>query len=381
MSSINPFAIPSQQQQYVQPSDDVDLFGEEDDEEAEDQQQEIHKPAAPTVTSTRSTSVITSQDGNDEDQEEEERKEERRKRKALEYEEDAEDENVPDRLPGIEKDYVLPNLGVPRSSDGKVWMLRLPHYLKYSTAPFHPDTYRSVMDEEDQETQGSSQQAQAAAAALRLEVTNTMRWRWIKTEDGGMARQSNTRIVKWDDGTMSLQLGDEFWDIATTEDQPQPSGSTTITPTPSQSLSQQHAGGGGGGGHRPQGVSYLVTQHGDQGLLQVEATVTGQMYLRPVGTHSETHRRLVKAVAERHWKVSKLRFASEKMLIEAEKEQVMLMKGGKSKGAAGRRGEGGGGGRKRRMYGAGGGVGGGGGGGGRFAERRRRGGYSDDEDE
>ena len=44
---------------------------------------------------------------------------ERRKRKALEYEED-EDAPIPDKLPGVEEDYILPTLGIPRSSDGKV---------------------------------------------------------------------------------------------------------------------------------------------------------------------------------------------------------------------------------------------------------------------
>jgi hypothetical protein len=67
------------------------------------------------VYSSRATSSGAS-DNNDADSLSEE---EKLKRRALEYEED-EDAPEPSKLPGIEKDYTLQNLGVPRSSDGNV---------------------------------------------------------------------------------------------------------------------------------------------------------------------------------------------------------------------------------------------------------------------
>jgi hypothetical protein len=47
---------------------------------------------------------------------------ERKNRQALEYEED-EEGDLPSKPPGIEQDYTLQNLGVPRSSDGNVSFL------------------------------------------------------------------------------------------------------------------------------------------------------------------------------------------------------------------------------------------------------------------
>lgn len=163
---------------------------------------------------------------------------------------------------------------------------------------------------------------------------------------------------------MSLQLGNEMYDIATTNEQHAESQSQSQPQSQSQSQSQSNSQSS-----RAQGVSYIVAQHPDQGLLQVEAPITGTMSLRPVGTQSGIHLQLVRAVAQKHNKVSKLRFASDTMLAKAEKDQEALRKKGPKStrpgvsaaiggGTAAAR-------RKKRVS---------------AYERRRRGGYSDDED-
>jgi RNA polymerase-associated protein LEO1 len=154
---------------------------------------------------------------------------------------------------------------------------------------------------------------------------------------------------------MSLQLGNEMYDINTTLEQPSASSQQAESQSQSQSLSQSMTS------TRAQGVSYLVSQHRNEGLLQVEAPITGTMSLRPVGTQSQVHRQLVKAVAQKHTKVSKLRFASESMLVAAEKEQEALRKKGpKSRVPGASSGT-----KRRRRVSA--------------FERRRRGEYSDDD--
>jgi len=60
-----------------------------------------------------------------------------------------------------------------------------------------------------------------------------------------------------------------------------------------------------------QGLSYLVAQHHTAAILQVEAPITGFLSLRPTGMHSETHRKLVRAVGQKHSKVARLRLAPE----------------------------------------------------------------------
>ncbi len=44
-------------------------------------------------------------------------------------------------------------------------------------------------------------------------VENTIRWRYSQDEDGNGVRESNARVVRWTDGSMSLYLGGEIFDI------------------------------------------------------------------------------------------------------------------------------------------------------------------------
>uniref|UniRef100_A0A1I7WN78 Protein kinase domain-containing protein n=1 Tax=Heterorhabditis bacteriophora TaxID=37862 RepID=A0A1I7WN78_HETBA len=46
-----------------------------------------------------------------------------------------------------------------------------------------------------------------------IEVENTIRWRYGQDEKGNEIKESNAKIVKWSDGTMSLYLGSEIFDV------------------------------------------------------------------------------------------------------------------------------------------------------------------------
>ncbi|XP_029417794.1 RNA polymerase-associated protein LEO1-like [Nannospalax galili] len=45
------------------------------------------------------------------------------------------------------------------------------------------------------------------------QVENTIRWRVRRDEGGYKIKESNARIVKWSDGSMSLHLGSEVFDV------------------------------------------------------------------------------------------------------------------------------------------------------------------------
>lgn len=158
---------------------------------------------------------------------------------------------------------------------------------------------------------------------------------------------------------MSLQLGKEMYDIVTDIEHPTSS-------TPSQSQSQSFSQGSKSIS-RNKGISYIVTQHPYETLLQAEVAITGSMKLQPVGMESEVHRQLVRAVAQKHSKVSKLRFASDSMLAAAEQAQEALKKAPGARNRSGTLGDGASG-KKRRIS--------------AYDKRRKRrmGGYSDDED-
>lgn len=48
---------------------------------------------------------------------------------------------------------------------------------------------------------------------LKLKVENTIRWREFLDDEGNMKKESNARFVRWSDGSYSLHLGGEIFDV------------------------------------------------------------------------------------------------------------------------------------------------------------------------
>lgn len=102
---------------------------------------------------------------------------------------------------------------------------------------------------------------------------------------------------------MSLQLGKELFDVSSNIDLPTTTAPRPAVINPSQETQSAH------NVSRNQGLTYLFAQHVRAELLQAEAAITGTLTLRPTGMQSETHRKLVKAVGQRHSKVTRLMMA------------------------------------------------------------------------
>ncbi|KAH9888930.1 Leo1-like protein-domain-containing protein [Cubamyces lactineus] len=246
---------------------------------------------------------------------------ERRHREQLEYAEEEEPEQVMEQR--LEADVAIPNIPVPRSSDGSYWVIRMPNFIKVDSKPFHPDTY--VGPDEDEEGQ-QSESLREKSMSVKLKVENTVRWRWGRDQHGQDRRQSNSRIVRWSDGSLSLQLGKELFDITQSIDTsgavPRQALGGSQPPALSQSQSQSQSQPGG---THAQGLTYLVAQHKRAEILQCEAVITGYMSLRPTGMQSETHRMLVRAVGQKHTRVARLRMAPEPT-TDPERERLELEK-------------------------------------------------------
>ncbi|KAG9312926.1 Leo1-like protein-domain-containing protein [Chiua virens] len=247
-------------------------------------------------------------------------------RNALEYHENEEPPAVVRQLQ--EANVSIPNIPMPRTSDGDHWVIRAPNFVKVDSKPFHPDTY--VGPEQDEEDSHANESAREKSMSIKLKVENTIRWRWIKDEFGQDKRQSNSRIIRWSDGSMSLRLGKELFDINQTIDTSggvfrQPIGSSLSASQSTPSTSQQN-------GLKSQGLTYLVAQHKRSEVLQAEAVITGYMTLRPTGMQSETHRMLVRAVGQKHSKVARLRMAPDPTMDpEREKQELLKLSARKSK--------------------------------------------------
>jgi len=139
-------------------------------------------------------------------------------------------------------------------------------------------------------------------------------------------RQSNSRVIRWSDGSLSLRLGKELFDITQTVDT---SGGVVRQSLggsqPQASQSQPSVSQNSLSSSRSQGLTYLVAQHKRSEVLQAEAVITGYMTLRPTGMQSETHRMLVRAVGQKHNKVARLRMAPDPT-VDPEREKMELMK-------------------------------------------------------
>ncbi|KAI9440537.1 RNA polymerase II-associated protein [Lactarius indigo] len=263
----------------------------------------------------------------------------RKRRQALEYEEDEEPNPIIEHR--LEASVSIPNIPLPKSSDGQHWVIRMPNFVKVDSKPFHPDTY--VGPEHEDDFAGGTHERDMG---IKLRVENTVRWRWVKDKDGQDRRQSNAHAIRWSDGSMSLRLGKEYFDINQVIDS---SGSAhrQAFGSGSQNSQSQSQGAPVPPPGKAHGLTYLVAQHKRAEILQAEAAITGFLTLRPTDMQSETHRLVVRAVGQKHSKVARLRMAPDR---DPEREKQELIRSAAVKKPRNPRGEdgGSGGGTRRR---------------------------------
>lgn len=233
-------------------------------------------------------------------------------RRQLEYKEDDEDDLQPDD--NIEVAHLaLPQLPVRRTKEH--WLARIPHFLRYVTTPFDADSWDEEQEEKMLLEEGfNSGFGNDVGAASLLRTSNTIRWRYTDQvdEDGARVPESNARIVRWSDGTMSLQVGSELFDITQQTEKGRVSTANTGTSTPQPGTSSQAAGsssrllsqatqsmpmGSSGSSDRPaQSLSYLVVPHEREQIMESQGPIAGTLAFTPADTQSETHRRIAKAL-------------------------------------------------------------------------------------
>lgn len=154
---------------------------------------------------------------------------------------------------------VNPNLG------SKKYYLKLPNFLSIGTHEYDPQCYEDEIDEDER-------QDQEGKAKLKLRVENTIRWRKTTDEDGNEKIESNARIVEWSDGSMSLHLGSEMFDVN------------------EKSVGES---------------SHLFVRM--RPCLQALAVFDKKLSIRPNSTESFTHRKLTLSLADRSQKTQKIR--------------------------------------------------------------------------
>jgi len=182
---------------------------------------------------------------------------------------EGEDEN--DGEPPVQETRI--DVEVPKISTDlgqEVNFIKLPNFLSVDCRPFDPETYEDEIDDDDALDEEGN-------ARLKLKVENTMRWRIGFDENGKAIKESNARMVKWSDGSYSMHLGSEVFDV---------------TKQPLQG-----------------DFNHLFIRQGTG--LQGQAVFRTKMSFRPHSTDSFTHQKMTRSMADRTTKQSGIKVISQ----------------------------------------------------------------------
>ncbi|XP_074600132.1 RNA polymerase-associated protein LEO1-like [Brevipalpus obovatus] len=259
------------QGQEKEPESEQDREQDEEEEEEERDQTDIRQELVKDLDVSSEESEHESVGGDkpmkneqmedDEELEQEQEQERERERDDPYAEQEPEQEPVP--IARIEVE--IPKTSNEMGSD--IHFVKLPNFLSVDTQPYDPNTYEDEIDDDDLlDEEGRTR--------LKLKVESTMRWRRFPDENGILLEESNARIVKWSDTSMSLHLGSEIFDIH------------------KQSLV---AGDN----------NHLFIRQGTG--LQGQEIFRTKLTFRPHSTDSFTHRKMTLSLAERSHKTQKIR--------------------------------------------------------------------------
>ncbi|KAJ7311416.1 hypothetical protein JRQ81_007054 [Phrynocephalus forsythii] len=175
-----------------------------------------------------------------------------------------EDQQDEEPIPETRIEVEIPKVNTDLGND--LYFVKLPNFLSVEPRPFDPQYYEDEFEDEEMlDEEGRTR--------LKLKVENTIRWRTRRDDEGSEIRESNARIVKWSDGSMSLHLGNEVFDVYK---------------APLQ------------GDH-----NHLFIRQGTG--LQGQAVFKTKLTFRPHSTDSATHRKMTLSLADRCSKTQKIR--------------------------------------------------------------------------
>jgi len=174
-----------------------------------------------------------------------------------------EEEQVPETRIDVEVPKIQTDLG------REIHFVKLPNFLSVESRPFDQDTYEDEMED-------GEQQDEEGRTRLKLKVENTIRWRQERDKEGQPVIQSNARMVKWSDGSYSLHLGNEIFDV---HKQPLQSD-----------------------------FNHLFIRQGTG--LQGQAVFRTKLSFRPHSVDSHTHKKMTLSMADRSTKSNQIKVIS-----------------------------------------------------------------------
>ncbi len=178
------------------------------------------------------------------------------------------DEEEADQVPETRIDVEVPKISTNLGKE--LHFVKLPNFLSIECRPFDQETYEDEIEDEDTLDE-------EGRARLKLKVENTIRWRIGFDDEGKAIKESNARMVKWSDGSMSLHLGNEIFDVH------------------KQPLQGD--------------FNHLFIRQGTG--LQGQAVFRTKLSFRPHSTESFTHQKMTRSMADRTNKAAGIKVISQ----------------------------------------------------------------------
>lgn len=170
----------------------------------------------------------------------------------------------------------FPIFELPKPPEGSsLYYTRIPNILGIESRPFDADTYEEV----DESKQDGNFEKKIVNPATVL--------RWRKSEDGTL--ESNSRFVKWSDGSLQLFVGKEAYDVSE-----------------SDFALDYH--------------NYLFVKHRD--FIQCQGAFDRKLVFRPHSLGGAAHQKLSNAIVNRHKKQTKIKVVATNADPELEKERL-----------------------------------------------------------
>ena len=229
---------------------------------------------------------------------------------------------------------------IHRSSKLSLHVTKLPNLVGIQPRPYDAETHDAAKEEED----------------YRGYTHSMIRWRYRPTKDaeqegyardkaGKLIRESNARFVRWSDGTCTIHIGDEMFDVdqigppkqqqaakANEARLPGINGYVYLT----QTVQAAHVGGSSAvngedgvdddGGAAAAGGGEPLPELVGQTLLECQGPVVSKLVVRPSSLSSAAHRNLTLAVRNRNMKKARIAEVVTTEDPELEKQRRTKMK-------------------------------------------------------
>ncbi|KAI9801996.1 MAG: hypothetical protein M1825_003052 [Sarcosagium campestre] len=193
---------------------------------------------------------------------------------------DDNDDNAEAEEPSRQSVVMEVNLGrhaIPDGTDGELYVLKFPSFLGLEPYAFEPQTFQPP--QADHHTSEPSPSFSPFATAR-----STVRWR--KSPKDASKLESNARIVRWSDGSLTMQLANDpkqHFELPAKPLAPPQFNPPKPTPTSKQSRA---ANGTTAYNAQLDSHTYLTTPHESAGLLRITNHVTTALNILP---SSEVH--------------------------------------------------------------------------------------------